>query len=150
MDQQRFESLKQKYSSVLSTIQQQGVQLEHLHEENGKLCIGGKAPSDAAKNRVWDEIKKVDSAYPDMKADIAVDPTMASKTPASTPPRDSAPERSYTVEAGDTLSKISKQFYGEASLYMNIFEANRDKISDPDKIRPGMQLRIPTSDKEVA
>jgi len=48
LDQQRFESLKQKYSSVLSTIQREGIQLEHLHEENGKLMIAGKAPSTEA------------------------------------------------------------------------------------------------------
>jgi len=53
------------------------------------------------------------------------------------------------VEVGDTLSKVSKQFYGEASLYMNIFEANRDKLTDPNKIQPGMQLRIPVTGKQV-
>jgi nucleoid-associated protein YgaU len=143
MDQQRFESLKQKYSSVLSTIQQEGIQLEHLHEENGKLMIAGKAPSTQAKNKVWDKIKQVDSAYPDVNADISVDSSADS-------PADRDAEQTYTVEAGDTLSKISKQFYGEASLYMNIFEANRDKLKDPNKIQPGMELRIPLSDKQVA
>jgi nucleoid-associated protein YgaU len=143
MDQQRFESLKQKYSVVLSTIQQQGIRLEHLHEENGKLMIAGKAPSTEAKNKVWDKIKQVDSAYPDVSADITVDSSIAGA------PADREAEQTYTVEAGDTLSKISKQFYGEASLYMNIFEANRDKLKDPNKIQPGMELRIPMSDKQV-
>jgi len=59
-------------------------------------------------------------------------------------------EQTYIVEAGDTLSKISKQFYGEANLYMNIFEANRDKLTDPNRIQPGMELSIPLSDKQVA
>ena len=49
MDQQRFELLKQKYDAVLKTIQQQGVQITHLHEDQGKLVIEGRAPSDAAK-----------------------------------------------------------------------------------------------------
>ncbi len=140
MDQQRFESLKQKYSAVLSTIQQQSIRLEHLHEESGKLTIAGKAPSNEAKNKVWDKIKQIDSAYPDVNVDITVDSSLAS----------AEDEQTYTVEAGDTLSKISKQFYGEASLYMNIFEANRDKLTDPNKIQPGMELRIPLSDKQVA
>src|SRR5579872_5344211 len=139
MDQQRFESLKQKYSAVLNTIQQQGIRLEHLHEENGKLMIAGIAPSNEAKNKVWDKIKQIDSAYPDITVDSSGDSPAASEA-----------EQTYTVEAGDTLSKISKQFYGEASLYMNIFEANRDKLSDPNKIEPGMELRIPLSDKQVA
>jgi LysM repeat protein len=149
MDQQRFETLKQKYSSVLNTIQQQGVRLEHLHEDNGKLVIVGKAPSNEAKNKIWDNIKQVDSAYSDLSADIGVDPSLApAKSTASAPA--AASEQSYTVEAGDTLSKIAKHFYGEASLYMNIFEANRDQLSDPDKIQPGMRLRIPLSDNRAS
>jgi len=150
MNQQNFEALKQKYASVLSTIQQQGIQLGHLHEENGKLIIAGKAPSDEAKNRVWDTIKQVDAAYKDLNADITIDPSLAGSQSSSLPPsRSLGDEQTYTVEAGDTLSKISKQFYGEASLYMNIFEANRDKLTDPNKIQPGMQLRIPVTGKQV-
>ena len=151
MNQQNFETLKQKYASVLSTIQEQGVQLGHLHEENGKLIIAGKAPSDEAKNRVWDTIKQVDSAYKDLNADITVDTNIAGNQSSSLP---SSPhlsdEQTYTVKAGDTLSKISQQFYGEANLYMNIFEANRDKLTDPNKIQPGMRLRIPVTGKQVA
>ena len=51
--------------------------------------------------------------------------------------------RTYTVEKGDTLSKIAKQFYGDASDYPIIFEANKPMLSDPDKIYPGQVLRIP-------
>ena len=49
----------------------------------------------------------------------------------------------YTVVSGDTLSKISKQHYGNANDYMKIFEANRDKLSDPNKIQVGQELVIP-------
>ncbi|HVE50263.1 MAG TPA: peptidoglycan-binding protein LysM [Casimicrobiaceae bacterium] len=49
----------------------------------------------------------------------------------------------YTVVSGDTLSKISKQFYGDANQYQKIFEANRPMLSHPDKIYPGQKLRIP-------
>ncbi len=49
----------------------------------------------------------------------------------------------YTVVSGDTLSKISKQFYGDANKYMKIFEANKPMLSDPNKIYPGQNLRIP-------
>lgn len=48
----------------------------------------------------------------------------------------------YTVTKGDTLSKIAKQFYGDAGKYMRIFEANKPMLSDPDKIYPGQTLRI--------
>lgn len=49
----------------------------------------------------------------------------------------------YTVVRGDTLSKISKEQYGNANLYNKIFEANRPMLSHPDKIYPGQMLRIP-------
>jgi len=49
----------------------------------------------------------------------------------------------YTVQAGDNLSKIAAQFYGNGGKYMKIFEANQPLLEDPDKIYPGQQLRIP-------
>lgn len=55
-----------------------------------------------------------------------------------------APEKQfYTVKSGDTLSKISKEVYGNANQYPKIFEANRPMLSDPDKIYPGQVLVIP-------
>ena len=52
-------------------------------------------------------------------------------------------EQIYVVQSGDTLSKISKHYYGDGNKYMRIFEANRDLLKDPDKIYPGQKLRIP-------
>lgn len=49
----------------------------------------------------------------------------------------------YTVEKGDTLSKIAKSQYGDASKYNAIFEANKPMLDHPDKIYPGQKLRIP-------
>lgn len=49
----------------------------------------------------------------------------------------------YTVVSGDTLSKVAKEFYGNANAYMAIFEANKPMLSHPDKIYPGQMLRIP-------
>ena len=51
----------------------------------------------------------------------------------------------YTIQSGDTLSKIAKEKYGDASAYTKIFEANREVIGDPDKIYPGQQIRIPAA-----
>ena len=51
--------------------------------------------------------------------------------------------QSYTVQKGDTLSHIAKQFYGKAGKWNAIFEANRDQLDDPDRIQPGQVLRIP-------
>jgi nucleoid-associated protein YgaU len=49
----------------------------------------------------------------------------------------------YEVKKGDSLSKIAKQFYGDASMYMKIFEANKDQLKNPDLIQIGQKLRIP-------
>ena len=57
-----------------------------------------------------------------------------------------APEaKFYTVKKGDTLSAIAKQFYGDASKYNLIFEANKPMLTHPDKIYPGQNLRIPSA-----
>ncbi len=54
-----------------------------------------------------------------------------------------ASAKTYTVKSGYTLSKISKEFYGDSKKYMDIFNANKDKLSDPDKIQVGQELKIP-------
>jgi nucleoid-associated protein YgaU len=137
----RFEQLKLKYQSVLNFIQSQGVQLQNLNMEGDKLLIRASAPSADLKNRVWDQIKLVDPSFSDLIADIQA-PAAAAAAAAggatSTPVA-----RTYTVQPGDNLSKISKQFYGDANKYMKIFEANKDKLTDPDKVRAGIELVIP-------
>jgi nucleoid-associated protein YgaU len=136
----RFEQLKMKYQSVLNFIQSNGIQLQNLNMEGDKLLIRATAPSADAKNRVWDQIKLVDPNFSDLIADIQA-PAAAAAAAGGAPSTTTA--RTYTVQAGDSLSKISKQFYGDANKYMKIFEANKDKLSDPDKVRPGQELVIP-------
>jgi nucleoid-associated protein YgaU len=51
--------------------------------------------------------------------------------------------QSYTVKSGDSLSKIAKQFYGDANKWHQIYDANRDKIKNPDMIHPGQEFTIP-------
>ena len=58
-------------------------------------------------------------------------------------PADNPYIQTHVVQAGDTLSKLAAKYYGDASLYTKIFQANRDVLSDPDKIRVGQKLRIP-------
>ena len=55
----------------------------------------------------------------------------------------STAERIYEVKAGDTLSKIAKEEYGDANAYMVIFEANTDILKNPNMIQPGQKLKIP-------
>ena len=54
-------------------------------------------------------------------------------------------EQTYTVASGDTLSHIAKRFYGKASHWQAIYDANRDQLDDPDRIRPGQVLKIPAA-----
>jgi hypothetical protein len=141
----KFNRLKQKYQTVLNAMDQQGVQLHNLHIEGDKLVIRGTAPSDQVKNAIWDQIKLVDPNLSDLNADITVSQTR-SQAAAAGGPSGGAGGQQYTVKSGDTLSKISKQFYGNTHEYMRIFYANRDQISDPDKIQVGQQLVIPPDD----
>jgi len=140
--QQRFNELKGKYQSVLNLIEQQHVQLLNLHVQDNKLFIKGTAPSDAAKNAVWNQIKLVDSGYDrDLACDINVDASRAIGAAAGG--GQSQGGQVYEVKPGDNLSKISKQFYGDPNEYMRIFYANRDKLRDPDHIQAGQKLTIP-------
>ena len=143
---QRFEQLKAKYQSLLKVTDQQHIQLQNLHVQDNKLFIRGVAPSDDAKNRFWDELKRVNPHIDDITADITVDASRGQATIPGTTPH----ARTYTVKAGDTLSKISKQFYGDANEYLRIFNANRNLLKDPDKIQPGQVLTIPESDQVQA
>jgi nucleoid-associated protein YgaU len=72
------------------------------------------------------------------KADFS-DVTAGSSSTAPKP----AAARTYTVVKGDTLSRIAKQFYGDANKWRKIFEANGDVLKNPDLIHPGQVLKIP-------
>jgi nucleoid-associated protein YgaU len=135
---ERFEELKQKYASALAVVQQQGVRLAHLHVQDNKLFMQGAAASEAIKNAVWNQIKAINPSYDDVTVDIAVDSSLPQPVPAG------AATRTYTVQPGDSLSKIAKHFYGNANEYLRIFEANKDTLNDPNRIQIGQELIIPT------
>jgi hypothetical protein len=140
---QRFNELKSKYQSVLNAITQEQVQLQNLHVQDNKLFIRGVAPSDDAKNKIWDQIKLVDQNFAnDLTADISVDESRAQAAAAGAS-GSTGGGQTYTVKSGDTLSKISKQFYGDAHEYMKIFYANQGTLNDPNKIDVGQELHIP-------
>ena len=129
----RFEELKSKYQSALKVLERKGFRMHNLHVQDNKLFVKATAGTQELKNLVWGEIKSIDPAYADLTCDLSVDPSIA-------PP----PEpKTHKVQAGDTLSKIAKQFYGDAGKYGKIFEANRDQLSDPNMIKVGQVLRIP-------
>ena len=140
--EQRFQELKQKYQSALTVIEQQQIQLQNLHVQDNKLFIRGIAPSQEAANRVWDQAKLINPNLDDITLELQVSQSQAQGAVA-TGGQSAQAGQTYTVKPGDTLSKISKQFYGDANEYMRIFYANRDKLHDPDKIQVGQQLVIP-------
>src|SRR5947209_19430090 len=98
---QKLEQLKQKYQPVLNLIQQSGVLLSHVHVQDNKLFIQGEAPSDQIKNQIWNQIKLIDPTYSDLVADLVVKPS--SQAGQSAPAANEA-EKTYTVQAGDSLS----------------------------------------------
>ncbi|HKX29712.1 MAG TPA: LysM peptidoglycan-binding domain-containing protein [Blastocatellia bacterium] len=120
-----FEELKAKYHAFLDKGPEVGFSVQNLHQDGDKLLVRGIVPTDHAKNVLWDVIKTIDANVPDAIIDINVQPGMT-----------------YNVAAGDTLSKIAKRFYGDANAYHKIFEANRDQLSDPDKIQVGQTLKL--------
>jgi len=141
----RLEELKNKYQAALRTIQQKGVVLAHLHVQDNKLFIQGSAPSEAIKNEVWTQIKAVDAQFSDLTCDLQVDSSLPQPQAAAAAAAagGGGTGQTYTVKAGDTLSKIAKQFYGNANDYNKIFEANKDQLSSPDRINAGQELKIP-------
>lgn len=136
-----FEELKMKYQAVLNVVQSKQVQMANLHMQDGKLFMKGTAPSQEAANAVWDAIKRVNPKLDDVIADFPIDTSMQSATPGGS----GSSIRTYKVKPGDTLSKISQQFFGNPNQYQRIFDANRDKLTDPNKIQVGQELKIPAA-----
>lgn len=107
------QALDVKYDGATQTVTVSGVAADQATREKIVLCCGNVA-----------NVAKVDDML-----------TVAA--PAQ------QPSTFRTVKAGDTLSKIARESYGDANAYMKIFEANKPMLSDPDKIYPGQALRIP-------
>ena len=121
--------LRDKYAHAIQTaknLRMQGA----AEERDGKLYFKGTVTTQDEANRIWDAIKTVPSWATEVVADVQA--TGGAGT-------------TYTVKAGDTLSKIAKEHLGSANAYMDIFNANRDQLTDPDKIVPGQVLKIPQS-----
>lgn len=124
--------LREKYNAAIHAAK--GHMEGSAEERDGKLYFRGTVKTEEEKNRIWDAIKTV----PEWRQEIVADIKVAGGAPAA-----QAADEFYTVQPGDTLSKIAKDKLGDANAYMRIFEANRDQLSDPNKIFPGQRLKIP-------
>ena len=134
-------NLREKYTHAIQTAK--NLRFDgSAQERDGKLHFTGTVNSEAEKNSIWDAIKTVQDWRTDIVADIKVAPKPGVAAPVTS-------MKTYTVKAGDTLSKISREFLGDANDYMRIFEANKDQLTDPDTIRPGQVLKIPAADKQL-
>ena len=128
--------MRQKYDKAIQVAK--GLRMQgSADEKNGKLYVTGTVNSEDEKNQIWNAIKTVPDWKTDINADIQV---VAQPAAVGT---SGASGRTYTVKAGDTLSKIAKEHLGDANSYMKIFDANKDQLTDPDKIKPGQILKIP-------
>ena len=121
--------LSDKYRELSSLAGTLGFQGFEMKEEGGKLKIKGNTTYQLEKDVFWDKIKTFSGWEQEVAADIRA-------------------ERGdihgmYTVKAGDTLSKIAKVHLDNASRYMDIFNANKDKLTDPNLIKVGQVLTIP-------
>ena len=121
-------ALQDKYQAVINSANGNGITGLSVVEQDNVLYITGTAPTNQAKDAVWDVYESIDPEMRggDLVLNISVD--------------QSAPE-TYVVKSGDNLSKIAKKYSGVS--WKDIFDANRDQISDPDKIFPGQVLKIP-------
>jgi len=121
--------LKQKYQDVLSFGESLGVKEGGWKEEGGKIKMWGVANYSYDKNRIWDKIKSIQGWENEIAADIKV----ANEDIYGV----------YEVKSGDTLGKLAKEFLGNAAAYMDIFNVNKDQLSNPDLIKVGQKLKIP-------
>ena len=135
--------LREKYAYAIS--QAKGKFDGSAQERDGKLHFVGSVKTEAEKNEIWNAIKTIPDWRDEIVADIRVTGGGGGAAASGGGAAVAAAARTYTVKSGDTLSRIAKEHLGDANAYMKIFEANRDQLSDPDKIRPGQVLKIPTA-----
>ena len=101
-----------------------------MKEENGKLKIKGMTEYQLDANRLWDNIKTHGDWEQEIVADIQADRKDVFGV--------------HTVSPGDTLSKLAKQYLGDANRYMELFDANKGTLTDPNSIKVGQKLTIPS------
>ena len=124
--------LRDKYAYAIQTAK--GKFDGSAQEKDGKLHFVGSVKTEAEANEIWNAIKTIPDWRTDVVADIKV---------VGPPAGAAAAAKTYTVKAGDTLSAIAKAQLGDANAYMKIFNANKDQLTDPDKIKPGQVLKLP-------
>jgi nucleoid-associated protein YgaU len=132
--------LRDKYAYAVQTAKDLRMQ-GSAEEREGKLYFKGTTQTQEEANKIWDAIKTIPDWKTDVVADIKATGGAAGGAAAG------GASQTYTVKSGDTLSKIAREHLGDANAYMDIFNANKDQLTDPDKIKPGQVLKIPAVTK---
>ncbi len=139
-------SFEDKVNEAITQIKAMNLGVRHLGAQvRGKVVtLTGEAPSRAIATMAMqklDELVSPDNIINSIKVDKpAPEPDVLVEVEAEVEP---PTERYHMVAAGDTLGHISQKYYGKASAYMKIFEANRDILDDPNLIKVGQKLKIP-------
>jgi len=126
-------ALMEKYRAALELAGKLPVGNLDVSEAGGKLIIKGTALYQMEKDLIWDAIKTGSGWENEVSADIKVKNTDI--------------YGHYTVQSGDTLSKIAQRFLEKANRYTEIFELNKDILENPDLIKPGQVLKLPWKNK---
>lgn len=122
-------ALQSKYQSLVNAAQSAGATNLQVREQNNVLYIDGNVSSEEVKRQLWDEYNRIDPDY--RSGDLVLNLNITG----------GGSQQEYEVVSGDSLSKIGQK-YGVG--WKEIYEANRDKIKDPDMIQPGWKLKIPS------
>ena len=120
-------ALQDKYASLIQQAQSAGIQDLKIREQENVLYIDGQVSSEAVKDQLWNTYNQIDPDY--RSGDVVMNLTTAE-----------GDSEEYEVQKGDSLSKIASRY---GITWKDIYEANRDKISNPDLIQPGWKLKIP-------
>lgn len=134
----------QKAERIKDAISELGLRSLEVTYKDGQVHLSGQAPSAEAREKAILLAGNVEGVAA-VNADALQAPAQASTASlGGTAGAGGEPAPNfYEIKPGDTLSKIAKTVYGDASAYTRIFEANREVIEDPDKIYPGQKIRIP-------
>jgi nucleoid-associated protein YgaU len=120
-------ALQDKYRELINAARSGDASGVQVREQDNVLYIDGTVQSEESKQKLWDIYNRIDPDY--RSGDLVMNLSLAEGAMTE-----------YEVKSGDSLSKIAQRHGVE---WKDIYEANRDKIKDPDLIHPGWKLKIP-------
>ncbi len=122
--------LQEKYQPAIELGNKLGFSNLEIKEEGGKLRVKATAPYAFDKDLFWDKLKTIPNWQNEVEVNLTVQKTDVYGY--------------YTVQAGDTLSKLAKAHLGDAKRYMEIFNLNKDVLKNPDLIKVGQKIQLPS------